>query len=274
MNKNNKEDKILSSEILEDLKNIREEKEYSIEEIAEKINIKASYIKAIEEGDISRLPGGVYNKAYIKSYSEFLGKKIPELNNNINISKAAESTKVKVEFGKDKSKVKPNILIIILCMLLITLLYGYYFKNNEDKKAIYKKYNDEKTSPIKLEKKALKNSKITRSIIANYAIEVEFYDIAGKKLFEKKLEKNEAFITSNQEISFFQVEDIKALNFFINGIPIVEENITADKENGLYYFTEKVLFDARSIEKVKNENSIVEKINLNNDTKDKKKNNP
>lgn len=55
------------------LKERREETGREIEEIARATRIKGSYLRAIEEGDFSKLPIEVYTKGYIREYARFLG---------------------------------------------------------------------------------------------------------------------------------------------------------------------------------------------------------
>ncbi|MBI5211820.1 MAG: DUF4115 domain-containing protein [Nitrospirae bacterium] len=55
---------------------LKERREYlgrTIEEIAKATRIKGSYLKAIEDGDFSKLPIEVYTKGYIREYARFLG---------------------------------------------------------------------------------------------------------------------------------------------------------------------------------------------------------
>lgn len=54
------------------LKEKREEKGYSIEEVAEATNIASRYLRAIEEHDFSQFPADVYAKGFIRSYAKFL----------------------------------------------------------------------------------------------------------------------------------------------------------------------------------------------------------
>jgi cytoskeletal protein RodZ len=55
------------------LKERREELGREIKEIAKITRIKASYLKAIEDEDFSKLPAQVYAKGYIREYARFLG---------------------------------------------------------------------------------------------------------------------------------------------------------------------------------------------------------
>lgn len=61
------------SELGEFLKQTREEKGFSINDIQEKTKIRRRYIEAIENGDYPTLPGQFYARAFIKSYAEVLG---------------------------------------------------------------------------------------------------------------------------------------------------------------------------------------------------------
>ncbi|GAB6182430.1 helix-turn-helix domain-containing protein [Thermodesulfovibrio hydrogeniphilus] len=56
----------------EELKNRRIQQEKTLEEIANYIKVKKSYLQAIEEGRFEELPEPVYTKSYIKTYSIYL----------------------------------------------------------------------------------------------------------------------------------------------------------------------------------------------------------
>jgi len=55
------------------LKDRREKLGKTIEEIAKATRIKGSYLKAIEDGDFSKLPVEVYTRGYIREYARFIG---------------------------------------------------------------------------------------------------------------------------------------------------------------------------------------------------------
>lgn len=55
------------------LRETREQKNLSLEDIEKGTNIRKLYIKAIEEGDYGKLPGEVFLKGFIKTYGKFLG---------------------------------------------------------------------------------------------------------------------------------------------------------------------------------------------------------
>ncbi|MCO7125937.1 helix-turn-helix domain-containing protein [Sporolactobacillus shoreicorticis] len=61
------------SELGQVLKEAREQKNLSLDDLQEETKIQRRYLKAIEDGDYSQLPGDFYTRAFIKSYAEAVG---------------------------------------------------------------------------------------------------------------------------------------------------------------------------------------------------------
>lgn len=57
----------------EKLRRAREERGISISEVAEQTRISPIYIESIENDDYKLLPGGIFNKGFVKSYAKFIG---------------------------------------------------------------------------------------------------------------------------------------------------------------------------------------------------------
>ncbi len=57
----------------ERLKRERESRNITLQEISESTKITLRYFKAIEDDDFANLPGGLYNKGYIRAYAQFIG---------------------------------------------------------------------------------------------------------------------------------------------------------------------------------------------------------
>lgn len=58
------------SELGQVLKEAREQKNMSLDDLQKETKIQKRYLKAIEDGDYSQLPGEFYTRAFIKSYAE------------------------------------------------------------------------------------------------------------------------------------------------------------------------------------------------------------
>jgi transcriptional regulator with XRE-family HTH domain len=57
----------------EKLRRERERREITLQTIAQSTKIASGLLTALERGDCSRWPGGVYSRAYVRSYAEALG---------------------------------------------------------------------------------------------------------------------------------------------------------------------------------------------------------
>jgi cytoskeleton protein RodZ len=55
-----------------ELKNEREKRDIPLKQIAEETHISLRHLQSLEEGRYSDMPGGMYNRAFIKAYCEFL----------------------------------------------------------------------------------------------------------------------------------------------------------------------------------------------------------
>ncbi|MBX3292793.1 MAG: helix-turn-helix domain-containing protein [Acidobacteria bacterium] len=63
----------MSQTLGEKLRQAREDRGVSISEVAEQTRISPHYIECIENDDYGPLPGGIFNKGFVKSYAKFVG---------------------------------------------------------------------------------------------------------------------------------------------------------------------------------------------------------
>src|SRR6185312_10800561 len=57
----------------EKLQREREMRGITLEEIAEATKIGTRSLRALEEQDFDKLPGGIFNKGFVRAYSKYLG---------------------------------------------------------------------------------------------------------------------------------------------------------------------------------------------------------
>src|SRR5882757_7021507 len=57
----------------EKLREAREERGISLSEVAEQTRISSLYLEAIENNDYRNLPGGIFNKGFVKSFAKYVG---------------------------------------------------------------------------------------------------------------------------------------------------------------------------------------------------------
>lgn len=63
----------MSTTLGEKLRQAREARGISISEVAEQTRISGLYLQSIENDDYRTLPGGIFNKGFVKSYAKYVG---------------------------------------------------------------------------------------------------------------------------------------------------------------------------------------------------------
>jgi cytoskeletal protein RodZ len=57
----------------EDLRRERELRQISLREVAEATKVNIRYLEALERNDFSHLPGGLFNRGFVRAYCQFIG---------------------------------------------------------------------------------------------------------------------------------------------------------------------------------------------------------
>lgn len=57
----------------EELRRERELRRITLREVAESTKVNLRYLEALESNDFEHLPGGVFNRGFVRAYSQFIG---------------------------------------------------------------------------------------------------------------------------------------------------------------------------------------------------------
>jgi len=120
------------------LKETRKEKGLTIEEASKSTKIRKKYILALENDDFSKIPGKVYEKAFLKTYASYLGIDKDEILEEYQLDQQLtgveeESLGRKRRTKKSKkttifnllSRVTGKVMIILLIIILFGGVVGY-----------------------------------------------------------------------------------------------------------------------------------------------------
>ena len=111
----------------EKLRKAREEQGISINEVAEETRISAIHLKSIEKDDYQSLPGGIFNKGFIKSFAKCVGVDEQEAIRDYNCLTAKhEGIEKKTSLNPYQSKViaddnssMPMLLAIVFAIIIL-----------------------------------------------------------------------------------------------------------------------------------------------------------
>jgi cytoskeleton protein RodZ len=115
----------------EHLKREREMRGVSLEEVSAATRISTRFLEAIESDDWDRLPGGVFNRGFIRSVARFLG-----LDEESMVAEYALETRGRVDIGvvpdppmempRDWKPVIVKAIALILILASVTFVYARY----------------------------------------------------------------------------------------------------------------------------------------------------
>jgi cytoskeleton protein RodZ len=111
-----------------ELKTARAKKNVSLERISEEIRINPRYLRGLEEAKYEDLPGGMYNRAFLRAYCEYLGLDSKEMVRRYE----AETAQVSEKAPKAKKAFRPSSHpqphpLMIWSFVLLGTIVGLYF---------------------------------------------------------------------------------------------------------------------------------------------------
>ncbi|MBK6751787.1 MAG: helix-turn-helix domain-containing protein [Pyrinomonadaceae bacterium] len=132
----------MSQTLGEKLREAREERGISLSEVAEQTRISPHYIESIERDDYKPLPGGIFNKGFVKSFAKYVGvdeqEALADYSRAIAAKEGSDEADLKVykpEVLTDDSSARsmiPTIIIAALILGLMTagILFGLDYLNS------------------------------------------------------------------------------------------------------------------------------------------------
>jgi len=125
----------MSSTLGEKLRQAREEKGFTISEVAEQTRISSLYLQSIENDDYNTLPGGIFNKGFVKSFAKFVGineqEALDDYGRLISQTEGVETDDLKVfrpeVLTDDRSGASMAPTIIIAAIILALMTVGILF---------------------------------------------------------------------------------------------------------------------------------------------------
>jgi cytoskeleton protein RodZ len=141
--------------VASDLKSAREKLNISLAQIAADTKISLHYLECLESGRFSELPGGMYNRAFLRAYCERLNLNQQEVLSRYDaeLSPALDKiVKSKIHLGQKDTSLKISPVVVWSFMLLISAA-GLFFS---------RKWIAEVFSPYFSRKPAIINTEITK----------------------------------------------------------------------------------------------------------------
>jgi cytoskeletal protein RodZ len=122
----------MAASIGEQLRLAREERGIGLREICDQTRISVHYLEAIEANDYKRLPGGVFNRSFIKAYAKCVGYDEREaiegytryLREHGDTSDEINTTPLHSKVYTDTPATRSPVLTVVLAILILAILTG------------------------------------------------------------------------------------------------------------------------------------------------------
>src|SRR4029453_2434625 len=120
----------MAASIGEQLRLAREERGIGLREICDQTRISVHYLEAIEANDYKRLPGGVFNRSFIKAYAKYVGYDEREaiegytryLREHGESSDDINTTPLHSKVYTDTPATRSPVLTVLLAILILAIL--------------------------------------------------------------------------------------------------------------------------------------------------------
>jgi transcriptional regulator with XRE-family HTH domain len=120
-----------SETVSEQLRAARQAKNLKLEDVSQKLNISQKYLKALETGETSKLPAGIYGKKFLKEYAVFLGLDYDDLEESFQKElETMESSARNDLFSRQVARARyflamPKIIKSLIIIIIITVCFLY-----------------------------------------------------------------------------------------------------------------------------------------------------
>ncbi len=122
----------LMREVGAQLRQVRLERGEELDEVAQQLRIKATYLFGIEQGDLSTIPGRTYALGFLRSYADYLGFDGDDLITQIKstVANLTDRTRLRIRTPLPESRL-PRTPLLVLSLATVAGIYtGWSYVNH------------------------------------------------------------------------------------------------------------------------------------------------
>lgn len=226
----------------EKLRQAREDRGITLSEVAEQTRISALYLENIENNDYKHLPGGIFNKGFVKSYAKYVGVDEQEaladyarLMSEQGDANPEENKTYRPEVLTDDNARSTSTATIVFAIIILALLAGgifalvRYYQDNQNQPSVVNNSNTNKNGTNS--NTGNSNASVPPPVTAPSEIKAEFkattedisltYWIDGK-ISTKAMKPNETLsLTAPQSLKLsYSKYRAQSAQLTLNGKPI------------------------------------------------------
>ena len=224
------------------LKEHREKRRLSVEQVAGRLKIREHYLKALEEGRFSKIPGRIYVDGYLKSYATYLGLDGDTLLAAYRGSGGPSSNDDNYMLPEiSHGEMKPGRRILWLALILLLLIYMVWFisdRKQEDHSqtaTTSQAANNNTQQPIT--EKAL-DARVV--IVAKSDIEITILGVDGNPIYKNLMHGGETYFVPSDGL-ILKTSAPGGVQIYVDGESVTPTGKSVVTDSGIILNPEKLL---------------------------------
>lgn len=111
------------------LRQEREKRNLKVSDVAHQLNVRPAYVKAMEEGRFSDLPGSIYSFGYLKIYARMLNLSTKELLADLKESsrELMKNDILTLQGDPYNQEIRPSNFTITMSVILTLIVYVFWY---------------------------------------------------------------------------------------------------------------------------------------------------
>jgi cytoskeleton protein RodZ len=120
-----------------ELRAVRENLGWRLDEVAAGLRIRLPYLEAIESGELSVLPGAAYQTGFVRTYAQALGLDAEEILRRFRAEGMGVVTKAELSFlAPVPDRAVPTGAIVLVGVVLVLAGYGLWYRHTETERRL------------------------------------------------------------------------------------------------------------------------------------------
>ncbi len=219
------------------LKDLREKRKLSLEQVSKRLKIRGHYIKALEEGQFTAIPGKIYVDGYLKNYADYLGVDGSVVMASYRGSGGRASNDDNFMLPDvSHDEMRPSKNILLLALLLLVLMYGIWHVKHRKDVATVEIVAEENNAPA-MTAKAL-DARVV--ILAKNDVEITVLGADGVILGNKLLHSGDTFFVPADGL-ILKTDVPENLQLFVDGEAVSPTSKAVMTEAGILLDPKKLL---------------------------------
>ena len=229
------------SDIGTQLKAHREKRKLSVEQVASRLKIRGHYIRALEEGSFSNIPGRIYVDGYLRSYADYLGLDTGLMMANYRGSGGRSSNDDNYMLPEvSHNEMKPGRRILWLALILLLLIYSLWFITDRHQEEVTQTTNAAANPTQNVAPQTAKALDARVVIVAKNDVDITIVGVDGAPLAQTLLHSGETYFVPTDGL-LLKTSVPGNIQIFVDGENVAPTGKAIVTEAGIILNPEKLL---------------------------------